>query len=228
MLKTKSQQSSIKNLGFTLIELIVVLAIMAIVLGIVIIDFSRQRTERDMKIAQNELVTNIRKVQSYSLFSRNVGQLEPAQFYILKFSASTPDRYFIQAITDASSSPKLNFMETVMLPKNIVFASSNAFMIDRPLPISDPPPSSCALLAFKSPFGKAYVNDGCVQNSFLTGDDYKKIIEHISNINSQTVSTDTDLLITLAFKNGGTGKKVIVKGVVGLVCPTVDGTTCSF
>jgi|SRR3989338_386821 len=229
MLKTKSQQPSIKNLGFTLIELLVVLAIMVLIIGIVIIDFSRQRPERDMKIAQNELVTNIRKVQSYSLFSRNVGQLEPAQFYILKFSTATPDRYFIEAITDASSSPKLNSMETVLLPKNIVFASSNAFMIDRPSPILDPTsPPSCALLAFKSPFGKAYVNEGCVQNSFLSGDDYKKIIEHISNINNQTVSTDTDLSVTLGFKNGGTTKKVLIKGVVGLVCPSVDGTTCSF
>ena len=56
----------------------------------------------------------------------------------------------------------------------------------------------------------------------------KKIIEHISNINNQTVSTDTDLSVTLGFKNGGTTKKVLIKGVVGLVCPSVDGTTCSF
>lgn len=222
--------SSVKaELGFTLIELMVVLAIMTVVLGLVIIDFSRQRPVRDMQIAQNELVTNIRKVQSYSLFSRNVGNLKPAQYYLVKFSSATPDRYFIQAITDVSVAPKLNLMETVMLPRNVIFASSNPFVIDRPTPIIDPAtPPSCVLLAFKSPYGKTYVNDGCTQNNFQTGDDYKKIIDHISNINNESVTVDTDLVINFAFKNGGSGRKVIVKGVIGLVCPTVDGTTCSF
>jgi|SRR3989344_5517856 len=219
------------NMGFTVIELIVVLAIMTMIVGLVIIDFAGQRPERDLRIAQNELVTNIRKAQSYSLFSRNVNSVKPAQYYVLKFSVTTPDRYFIQAITDSSSAPVLHDLETVLLPKNIIMSASNSFVITRPTPIiPSPDPATCALLAFKSPFAKIYANNGCntTTPAFQAGDDYKKILDHINNVNGSTVSSEANLLITLAFKNGGQTKKVLVKGITGLVCPTIDGTTCSF
>lgn len=222
-------------LGFTVIELMIVVTLMAVVLGLVAIDFSAQRPARDLRIAQNELVTNIRKVQSYSLFSRNVGNVKPAQYYVLKFSQSQPDRYYIQAITDVNSSPTLRAMETVFLPKRVVFSSTNPFVISRPPPLTNPSqPPACVLLAFKSPFGKAYINDGCnpvnpADPYMLTpNDDYRKIIDHINNVNNLTVSVDTNLVITFQFKNSSTSKKVLFKGVTGLVCPTVDGTTCSF
>ncbi|MBI3231959.1 MAG: type II secretion system protein [Candidatus Doudnabacteria bacterium] len=218
-----------KSEGFTVIELAVVLAIMGILIGLVVVDFARQRPERDIKIAQNQLVTNIRKVQSYSLFSRNVGNVKPAQYYILKFDTSTPDRYVIQAITDVYSAPTLVDMETVLLPKNIVLDTTSQLALTRPVvPLSVT--AACALLAFKSPFGKAYMNYPCAVTSppFQSIDSYQQIIDHLNNLANFSASTDTDLLITLSFANGGASKKVLVKGITGLVCPTVDGTTCSF
>lgn len=225
------RQYSISNIGFTVIELLVVIAIMAIIVGLVIIDFAGQKPGRDLRIAQNELVTNIRKAQSYSLFSKNVNNVKPAQYYLLKFSAAMPDRYYIQAITDATSAPKLNSMETVLLPKNIIFSQTSPFVIDRPAGLTDPSvPPTCVLVAFKAPFGRAYVNDGCniTNPGFQSGDDYKKILDFVQNINGLSVSADTDLVITFNFKDGTQSKKVLIKGVTGLVCPTVDGTTCSF
>ncbi len=215
--------------GFTLIELLVVLAIMAVILGLVIIDFSKYRPERDLKIAQNELVTNIRKVQSYSLFSRNVGSVKPAQYYVVKFAISTPDRYFIQAITDATSAPKLNEAETVLLPKNIVLDTNSPLTITRPVvPLSVSP--TCVLVSFKSPFGRTYMNYPCdiTFPPFQSTDSYRQIMDHINNVANVSVSVDTDLVITLKAKNSTSTKKVLVKGVTGLVCPTVNGTICSF
>jgi len=222
--RTKDFQT---RFGFTLIEMLVVISILGILLSLVIIDFSRQRLTRGLNIAQNELVTNIRKTQSNSFFSRNVDGGKPAQYFVIKFSTSTPDRYFVEAIVDVKVSPKLNLVETILLPQNILIS---AVTIKRPSPLYNPSTENapCALLAFKLPFGKTYVNNGCQQSGFNSSDDYQKIISHVSNASSLSVSTDTDLVIALQNKDKTLTKKVLVKGVTGLVCPTVDENICSF
>ncbi len=215
----------LKPAGFTLIEMLVVISILGILLGIVVLDFSRQRQTRGLNIAQNEMVTNIRKAQSNSLFSRNIEGQKPVQYYILKFSTSAPDRYFMEAISDVKVAPRLNQVETIRLPQNIFIS---AIRIRRPAPpyISQIENSNCALLAFKLPFAKTYVNNGCFGSGFTGSDDYQKIISHISNISSLTVSIDTDLIITVQNKIGNLTRQILVKGVTGIVCPTLDGINC--
>jgi prepilin-type N-terminal cleavage/methylation domain-containing protein len=211
--------------GFTLIELMVVIGIMSMITGLIILDFSRVRPERDLNIAQNELITNLRKVQSYSLFSRNVGSLKPAQHYILKFSTTASNTYQVQAITDLNTSPTLNGIESIKLPSR-VFVS--ALTLTGPIWSSPGVSASCALVAFKAPFARTYMSNGCAQTSppFSVGDDYKKITDHVNNIAGATVSTNADLLITLSLAGSSSIRKILVKGVTGLVCTTANGTTC--
>lgn len=99
-MKQKAEQSnshSTAQAGFTLIELLVVLAIMALLMTALAIDFASQRSRRSMVLASNETVTNLRKVQSYMLSSKNIADGVPAKYYIATFTSNS-DSYKIQAI----------------------------------------------------------------------------------------------------------------------------------
>jgi prepilin-type N-terminal cleavage/methylation domain-containing protein len=91
-------KSNFGQAGFTLVELIVVLAMMTLIMAVLVVDFSRQRGQRNLVLAKNETVTNIRKVQSYMLSSRNIAVGVPAKFYMVTFNTSTPHSYKIQAV----------------------------------------------------------------------------------------------------------------------------------
>jgi type II secretory pathway pseudopilin PulG len=212
--------------GFTVVELLVVLSIMVLMVGALILDFYRHRNVRDLKIAQNELITNLRKVQSSALFSTDVGSNNAAQYQIIKFSNATPNEYQMQGIADATIAPQLFNLETIKLPKGVNIVAKNLTGPIWPLPV----PSDCTLLAFKSPYGKIYLNNGCTTTSpaFSVGDSYKKILDHVSNNPSQTVSTDADLVIQLSKVNSALTNYVIIKGVTGLICPSTDGVVCGY
>ncbi len=233
-------ETSESRRGFTLIELLVVLTIFLIILGVMLANFAGLRTARNLKIAQNELVSNIRKVQSYTLSSRALNGIKSVQYYLMKFDSATPDRYFIQAIYDASTSPKLvSNVETIFLPQNIRLASSTAVLIDRP-PLQFPSAasdttdikpennntSSCTLLAFRLPFAKVIINggkdiifsnnNGCTFASF-SNDDYSKIKNFVANSSSNTAVSDSVLTITLASIDGKLSKTVSINGLTGAI-----------
>lgn len=213
----------IKNgAGFTLIELMVVITIMGLILSVFVANISGQQSARNSKIAQSLLVTNLRKIQSYTLSSRNVFPNVPAQYYLMKIELSSSTQYTIQAIYDVSVSPKLKDVEIIKLPNLIKFASSTAtspFFIDRvPLGASgnDQAPSSCVLIAFRAPFGKAILNNGCTFSNFVN-DDYAKIKDFVSNDDSLTSSTDSILTIGLMETKNNTSKYVRVNAVNGSI-----------
>ena len=115
--------------GFTLIELIVVVAILGIVLGLVTVNIAGQRNARNLNIAQNELISNIRKIQSYTLSARNVFGNQPASYYVMKFDLANPTQYTIQSMYDVTVSPKIRDIETINLPKGITFSGINPIQI---------------------------------------------------------------------------------------------------
>jgi type II secretory pathway pseudopilin PulG len=225
-LSSNTYQAKSALTGFTVVELLVVLSIMMLMVGVFIIDFYRQRNVRDLKIAQNELITNLRKVQSAALFSNDIGSNNAAQYQIIKFSNSTPNEYLIQGIADATISPQLFNLETIRFPKGVNIVSKSLTGPIWSLPVA----SDCTLLAFKSPYGKIYLNNGCAVTSpaFQVGDSYKKILDHVSNNPTQTVSTDADLVIQLSKANTTLTNYVIVKGVTGLICPSTNGIVCGY
>ncbi|MBL8029793.1 MAG: type II secretion system protein [Candidatus Doudnabacteria bacterium] len=238
--KQKTYKDLYEQQGFTLIELMVVLSIFLVILGVLLANLAGLRTARNLKIAQNELVSNIRKVQSYSLSSRALNGTQAVQYYLLKFDTTTPDRYFIQAIYDASTSPKLvTNVETIFLPQSVRLASSSAILIDKP-PLQFPSPPSdstdikqennntspCALLAFRLPFAKIIINGGkdllysnntgCTFASF-TNDDYAKIKNFVANSSSNTAVANSIFTITLASTDGKLSKTVSINGLTGAI-----------
>jgi prepilin-type N-terminal cleavage/methylation domain-containing protein len=212
------QMSQIKA-GFTIIELLVVISIMGILSGLMIVNFAGLRGARNLKIAQNQLVTGLRKIQSYTLSSRNISSNVPAQFYLIKFDRNNPRQYIIQAIYNVTTAPKLIDIETVKLPDGIKLAVTDPIEIDRqPLgpSINDQKPSTCALVAFRAPFAKVIMNDGCSYANFIN-DDYTKIKDFVANNDSITASSDSVMTIKLYEEQKGTVRTVTVNGISGLI-----------
>jgi prepilin-type N-terminal cleavage/methylation domain-containing protein len=235
----------IKNLrsdpGFTLIELLAVIAVMAIVATVVIVNLNGQRAARDVRIAENQLVSNIRLIQGYTLSERTLPSGQTAQFYNLKFDLTKPSQYTIEAIYNVSSSPQLQDIQTIQLPPNIQLAAVNPIVIDRS-PSNDyfpsgagqflqiPGSNGCALLAFAVPFAKVIFNGSCAPSSpgslpytIQPSDDYSKIINFQNNISclsngnppACSASTDSIMSITLTDSGNTVSKTIIVNAVTG-------------
>lgn len=143
------QKNLLNQLGFTITELLVVLVIMIMLATVIIIDFNRQRGTRNANIAKNETVTNLRKVQSYMLSSRNIEEGVPAKYYIAQFKKGEPS-YTVQAIDNTFEFH--DNLETINLPSNINFLS--LIQTDT---IGNAEPAECMQIAFSAPFGTMYV-----------------------------------------------------------------------
>ncbi len=225
--------------GFTLMELIVVVAIMAIMASLFVLNLSGQRLPRDIRIAENQLVTNIKQIQSFTLSSRTLSSGQTVQYYLLKFNLSKPSQYTIEAMYNVSSGrPQVQDVQTITLPANLRFAAANPISIARSVnPATQPAASGCALLAFSVPFAKVFFNDGCVITNPPGGvdttnqnDDYGKIVNFVSNVSCNggtysyppsppacTLSTDSIMTITLTDVNNTISKTVIINGITGAI-----------
>lgn len=133
--------------GFTITELLVVISIMGVISTLVIAGFNQTRGRRDLRIAQNELITNIRKVQSYMLSSRDLPNGEKALFYVMRFEEGT-NTYTIGGVSEDEFFPDL---ETVSFP--------NLIELNRMRIIGQATTSvNCAHIIFSAPYGKMYID----------------------------------------------------------------------
>lgn len=236
------------NSGFTLMELMVVLVIMVMLATAMVINLAGQKAARNVKIAQNELVGNIRLAQSYTLSARTLSGGQSVQFYVLKFDLSKPTQYTLEAIYNVSSAPMLVDIQTINLPPNIQIATitpdTYPITIDRSAAGDAanqyPPPNqylqtpTCAFLAYAAPFGKVIFDKGCnplnpasmpyVIPSSDDSNDYEKIINFQNNVpcnssgNPLSCSASTDSIMTITLSDTG---KTVFKTV------TINGITGS-
>jgi prepilin-type N-terminal cleavage/methylation domain-containing protein len=230
------------NKGFTLIELMTVIVIMVILASAMIINLAGQRAGRDVRIAQNQLVSYIRQAQSYTLSARTLPGGQLVQYYVLKFDLSKPTQYTLEAIYNVSTSPQLTDIQTINLPSNIQIATitpatypitidrspaNDTFYTSSGSTLSQPiAANGCALIAFAAPFGKVIFNGSCNQAGWdANNDDYEKIINFQTNIpcaslnNPPTCSASTDSIMTITLTNSGktVSKTVTVNAVTGTV-----------
>ncbi len=229
-------QSVKSGAGFTLIELMVVVTIMMLLSSAMILNLNGQRGARDLKIAENELVSNIKKVQSYTLSRRSLPSGNNADYYLIKFDLSNPSQYTIQGMYNTNSTPHyLENVETINFPPNIRIAPSslNPISILRQTTPTTQYPSACGLVAFVAPFAKVILNDGCHQAGWVANnnndnsisDDYEKIIEFSNNLDCGVGSTpppctrsaDSKMTIMLSTADGSLTKIVTINGITGAV-----------
>lgn len=139
-----------KQSGFTIIELLVVCAIMAVVATIGIMNWNSQRSARTLTIAQNELITNIRKVQSYAVSSRNTPAGDAAKYYVIEVSENT-STLPVYAVVGQNYS--LSAVETIILPTDVkisalsVAGQSAGYVA---------PSTKCVDIVFSVTYGKTY------------------------------------------------------------------------
>lgn len=239
-LKQKKLQKSLKiysNLssGFTLLELMVVITIMTILTTVLVINLNSQKANREIKIAQNQLVSDLRKIMSYTLAARNTPSAQDAQFYLIKFDLTTPTKYYIQAISNASSNPRMETVETLNFPSGIKIGGLTPIVISQRIaaPASQTlSGTNCALVSFAAPFGKTILNKGCnisglpgTINLGNASDDYAKIVNFQTNAACDsnenppacTASTDSLMTIYLTDIKGQVSKTVTINAVTGVI-----------
>jgi prepilin-type N-terminal cleavage/methylation domain-containing protein len=209
--------------GFTVMELLVVISVMGILALMVIANMAGQRTNQKIKIAQNELVTNLRMLQSNALSSKPLPSGQQVQYYILKIDTSKPNEYKIQAMYDVAVSPNLaDSVKTIKLPQGIRFASVTPIQITRPVAPVNPPNPSCALIVFKLPFSKILFSGSCDFDNFSnpSNDSYKNILNFVVNVPDSpgnNVSADSKMTIKLTDSGGSVIKYVSVCGLSGKI-----------
>ncbi len=177
----QKQDKTISQAGFTIVELLAVLAIMTLLMGALVLDFASQRGKRNIVLAKNETITNLRKVQSYTLSSKNLPTGESVKYYIATFSAGA-NSFTVDAIdSDYVFHPAV---ETIALPsaisienittidnkdsgqgtKSEVVAEESVRVRDAGLgALSDKGNVyKCMQIIFSAPFGKIYTNGSSV------------------------------------------------------------------
>lgn len=176
-MKQNSKQFK-RQTGFTLIELLVVLGIMVLMTSIVVIDFNRQKAVRNIVLAKNETVTNLRKVQSYMLSSRNISGDIAAKFYIVElYKGST--NYTVNAVD--SEYNYHSTLETISLPNGVNFDS----LTGGPQVKGETIYYDCVQIIFSAPFATMYARGTQKCGSDIT--DILRDPVQLASLSQQTV-----------------------------------------
>ncbi len=187
--------------GFTLVELLVTLSIIAVFAAMMIVNFSNWRGPQFVKLAANELATNVSKLRSNSLSARSVLG-NPAKFYILKLtSGATASQYVVQSVS--SSSPQDIFtdpLETIHMPGGTVIQSLT--LVDKNNNSTTP---ACVQIVFALPFGRTYLDGSC---SFSATAKSSSQLDAFVNSNLQVIVARSGTTST---------KTIIVDGISGRV-----------
>ncbi len=210
---TQKQNKTIRDQsGFTIIELMVVISIMAMLMTVIVISYANQRKTRSTVLAQNETITNIKKVQSYILSSRNISENTPAKYYIIKLRSGQPT-YEIQAI-DNKFVLHQN-VETVSLPSDTMlhhleFITSDGKSDGGEYQVSwRATKLECVDVIFAAPFGKMYINNNPKCNASLT--------DLVKNPAAMYAIDDLTLRITVGTIDGSKTKTIDLHGITGRI-----------
>lgn len=200
------------QLGFTVVELLVVFIIMVMLSSLVVINWNSQKPNRSLVIAQNELITNIRKVQSYAVSSRNISAGVSAKYYLMKFVLNSND-YTVEAI-DANGQMVSSPIEQVNLPTPLTI--SQVSLADSSGSTTD---YSCAYAIFSVVYGKTYFYGGrVIDGDFCTAADMEALVADPVTLARQSVF---DLILSISYPQTGAVKSIRMDSQTGRVEPFV-------
>lgn len=183
--------------GFTIIELLVVSAIMVIIATIGIVNWNAQRSSRTLTIAQNELITNIRKIQSYAVSSRNTPDNQAVKYYLIELTEGNSSFTVKAAVGDNYT---ISDVETISLPSEV---SLTNISVESQAEALYAPSVACKYIVFSVIFGKTYFVD-CDQISTVLPSFPK--LAPLSNAN-----------LALTIEHDGRPKYIMVYGLNGKV-----------
>ncbi|GAC1413090.1 MAG: hypothetical protein NVSMB66_4060 [Candidatus Doudnabacteria bacterium] len=107
--------------GFTLIELLVVISIMVTLTTVFLANFSSVGKVRSVNIAKNNVVSDLRKMQTNALASKDVSPGVLSGDYGLTFNISTPGSY--QLVADDNNGVRQIPLGTYYIPNNAALSA---------------------------------------------------------------------------------------------------------
>jgi len=81
------RKKDLKQNGFTLIELLVVIFIMVTLTSVFLVNFGSQSGPRSLTVAKNNLVSNLRRMQSHAISSKDSTATAASKYYSLTLSS---------------------------------------------------------------------------------------------------------------------------------------------
>jgi prepilin-type N-terminal cleavage/methylation domain-containing protein len=202
--KKQKQPEANTQAGFTLVELMVVVTILALFYGMVATNFNVWRGPQFVKLGVREIATNVNKARSYALSARNMNG-NPAKFYIVRFQKTgTTNSYTLEGIATDSSGADVFYssLERYPLPGNSYVQN---LTVTKPSgAVSNP---DCVQVGFSLPYGRTFV-ESSGSCAFQTNSQSLSELDLLAN---------TQLVITLGRAGGTDTKTVTIDGVSGRV-----------
>jgi len=151
MPKTFKNFKIFKKTGFTLIELLISIFIIVTLTSLFLANFRGQTRQRAVNSATNNLISDLHKIQSFSLSSRDVTPGNPASQYATTI-ANNGTNYSLLGYNNAVP-PTATTVGTTLFPTGVIINSIAITKADGT--VVNP---TSVTLGFKIPFGKVIVN----------------------------------------------------------------------
>lgn len=115
-----------KQRGFTILELIVAMSIISLLATSILVGYGNLRERRDLKIASDNLVSNLEKMSSFSLLNRDIDSTTQAYAYALEFSSDSARNGYYNLLAYDRSFPapgRQTVLQAINLPANTSISS---------------------------------------------------------------------------------------------------------
>lgn len=133
MQQNKNQHGAVTLLGFTLLELLIVVAIIGIISSVILASSGNARTEKEVESATREVTGLVREAQQYALTGKQfVADTSPCQFTVgwNSGSNSVTTNYYYKGNTGVCDQSVL--VGTSSVRGGVVFANSGSIAFTPP------------------------------------------------------------------------------------------------
>jgi len=178
----------LKQKGFTLIELMVSVAIILILTSVVIAQFGPLSKSRNLKHSRDNMISDIRKVQSFSLSAKNVSGTTPSSAYGIILDTASANTYRLIAEDNANPVNRTT-LETIKLPENTYIKTISVKKSDGTI-IN----TNSLTIFFKVPYGRVLSS-------------YGTIVKEANDI----------LTVVLSAPDDSVSGTVVINGITGLI-----------
>ncbi len=125
------RQTKNNSRAFTLIEVVVVMAIISIMTGVVIVSFGSGRVQRELETNAREFASIVREAQNYALTGRQaIAGTTPCSFGISWSGANYNISYIYRIGTGACTQTSL--VNSYVLKNGVAFGNSGSFNFSLP------------------------------------------------------------------------------------------------